>query len=93
MADTEVYPRLNELEEIIKNPAKHWYNKGVEIAKVFPELALNLATMPAHLALAKFLSKIAGVLAEARDEQLSTKEKIAKTGLYYLLKLQENAGR
>jgi len=93
LVETEVYPKLLELEAEVRNPAKHWYNKAVDAATAVPELAINLAAMPAHLAIAKFLSKIAVVLAEARDEQISKEDQVAKTGLYYLLKLRKTAAR
>jgi hypothetical protein len=45
------------------------YRKAVDIAKAVPELALNFSTMPAHLAIAKFMAKAAGVLADIRDSK------------------------
>jgi hypothetical protein len=76
------------LEAVIKNPAKHWYRKAVDIAKAVPELAVNFSTMPAHFAIAKFLARTAGVLADMRDLQISTQDQLARSGLYYLLKLR-----
>jgi hypothetical protein len=43
--------------------------------------------MPAHLAIAKFMAKAAGVLAVIRDSQISTQDQLARSGLHYLLKL------
>jgi len=34
------------------------------------------------------LDQIAGVLADVRDQQITTQDQIAKTGLYYLLKIR-----
>ena len=93
LAETDVYPKLAELDAVIQSPKKHWYRRGVDLAKDAPELAANFATMPMNLAIAKLLAKIAGTLADVRDEQSSTEEKIAKSGLYYLLKLRELGGR
>jgi hypothetical protein len=93
LVETEVYPKLAELEAVVKNPAKHWYNKAVDVAKAVPELAVNLAAIPANLAIAKFLAKIAVVLSQARDEQIAKEDQVAKTGLYYLLKLKDAAAR
>jgi hypothetical protein len=87
LVQTDVYPKLAELEAVTKDPTKHWYRKATDIAKAVPELALNFSTMPAHLAIAKFMAKAAGVLAVIRDSQISTQDQLARSGLHYLLKL------
>jgi len=92
LVQTDVYPRLAELEAIVKNPTKHWSRRAVDIAKAVPELALNFSTMPAKLAIAKFLATAAGVLADMRDSEISTQDQLTRSGLYYLLKLRD-AGR
>ena|ERR1700694_2904904 len=53
-----------------------------------PELATNFATMPKGIALAKVLGAIAQVLADVRDEELDKEGRLARSGIYYLLKLQ-----
>ena len=88
LAQTDVYPKLAELDAVIQNPHKHWYRRAVDLAKAAPELAANFATLPVGLAIAKVLSKIAGVFADVRDEQLSREKQVASTGLYFLLKLK-----
>lgn len=88
LVQTDVYPKLLELEAVIQNPHKHWYRRTVDLAKATPELAANFATLPLGLAIAKVLSKIAGVLTDMRDDQLSREKQVATTGLYYLLKLK-----
>ena len=45
--------------------------------------------MPMNLAIAQLLAKVAGTLADIRDEKLSTEDQIAKSGLYYLLKIKD----
>jgi hypothetical protein len=79
---------LAELDAVIQNPAKHWNRRAVDFAKDAPELAANFATLPTHLALTKCLPKIAGVLADVRYEQVPKNDQLARTGLYYLLKLK-----
>ena len=91
LVQTDVYPRLAELDAVIKNPTRHWYRRAVDLARAAPELAANFATMPVHIALAKSFAKIAGVLADVRDEQISTRDQMTKTGLYYLLKIRSAA--
>jgi hypothetical protein len=78
LVQTEVYPKLAELEAVIKDPGKHWYRRAVDMASAVPELAL---------AIAKFLAKTAGVLSDMRDTQLTKQDQLARSGLYYLLKL------
>jgi hypothetical protein len=55
------------------------------MASAVPELAQNFSMMP--LAIAKFLAKTAGVLSDMRDTQLTKQDQLARSGLYYLLKL------
>jgi hypothetical protein len=88
LVQTDVYPKLAELEAVIKDPAKHWYRRAVDMSKAMPELAVNFLTMPPHLAIAKFLAKTAEVLADMRESQLATQDQLAKSGLHYLLKLK-----
>jgi hypothetical protein len=90
LVQTDVYPKLAELDAVIQNPHKHWYRRAVDLAKS-PELAANFATLPVGLAIATVLAKIVGVLAGVRDEQLSREKQVASTGLYYLLKLKAAA--
>ena len=92
LVESDVYPKLVELDAVIQNPHKHWYRRAVDLAKAAPELAANFATLPASLAIAKVLTKVAGVLADVRDEQISRKEHATSTGLYYLLKLKAAGG-
>jgi hypothetical protein len=91
LVQTDVYPKLAELDAVIQNPHKHWYRRAVDLAKAAPELAANFATLPVGLAIAKVLAKIAGALADVRDEQLSREKQVSSTGLYYLLKLKATA--
>jgi hypothetical protein len=44
--------------------------------------------MPKGIALAKVLGAIAQVLADVRDEELDKEGRLARSGIYYLLKLQ-----
>ena len=89
LVETEVYPKLAELDAAIKDPAKHWYRRMIDIAKAVPELAANFLTMPRSLAIAKFLGNAASVLGDTRDSQLSREQQTTRSGLYYLLKLRK----
>jgi hypothetical protein len=89
LVETKVYPELNSLEAILKNPAKHWYRRAVDLAKSTPELASNFFTLPTSMALAKVLAKVAGALCDIRDERLTGEEQLARSGLNYLLKFRK----
>lgn len=89
LAETEVFPNLAELEAVIQNPKKHWYRRAADLAKDAPVLVGNFFKLPMGLALTGVLIKILGTLVEIRDEQLSTENQVAKSGLHYLLKLKE----
>jgi hypothetical protein len=90
IVETKVYPELGLLEGILKNPAKHWYQRVADAAKEAPELISNFFTMPTSMAVAKVLAKVAGVLADVRDEQREGEEQVARSGLNYLLKLRRH---
>ena len=77
LVQTDVYPRLSEMDAVVQNPTKHRYRRAADLARSAPELATNFAAMPVHIALAKSLAKIVGVLADVRDEQVSTQDQIA----------------
>ena len=85
---TDVFPKLADLDAVIQNPKKHWYRKAVDLAKEAPELAANFAKYRTPVALAKLLARFAETLRDVRDEQLSTEDQIARSGLYYLLKVK-----
>ena len=89
LMDTDVYPRLLELKELIEQPSKPWYNRAYDAVKSVPELAMACFTLPPNIALARILSEIAGVLVGVRQEQNSKAESVRRSGLYFLLKLAE----
>jgi hypothetical protein len=90
LVETTVYPQLCELEAVLKDPGKPWYKRAIDLARAAPELATNFATMPKSIALAKALGAIANALADVRDEQLDRENRLARSGIYYLLKLRKS---
>ena len=90
LVETRIYPELVHLEGKLKNPAKHWYRRAADLAKETPELISNFFALPTSMALAKVFAKLAGVLADVRDEQRAGEEQIARSGLNYLLKLRRH---
>lgn len=89
LVETSVYPQLHDLEAVLNDPGKHWYKRAVDLARAAPELATNFATMPKGIALAKLLGAIAKVFADVRDEQLDRDSRLARSGIYHLLKLRK----
>ena len=88
LVQTDVFPKLAELDAFIQNPKKHWYRRAVDLAKEAPELAANFAKYRTPVALAKLIARFAETLRDVRDEQLSAHDQIARSGLYYLLKVK-----
>ena len=89
LIDTVVYPELKELEQIMHDPGKPWYRRAVDLAKSAPEIVTNFSALPKNIALAMLFAKIAGALADARDEQRDRDHKLGRTGLHFLLKLKQ----
>jgi hypothetical protein len=87
LVETTVYPELCELEAMLTDPSKSWRKRVIELARSAPELLTNFATMPKNVALAKAIGAIAKALADVRDEQLDRENRLARSGIYYLLKL------
>ena len=75
LVQTDVYPRLAELDAVIKNPARHWYRRVVDLARAAPELAANFATMPVHIALAKCLTRLLACLPMSATSKSQPKTK------------------
>ena len=89
LVETSVYPELVELERVVHDPGKPWYRRAVDLARSAPEIITSFSAMPKNMALAILLGRIAGVLADARDEQLDKERKLGRTGLHFLLKLKQ----
>jgi hypothetical protein len=91
LVETTVFPQLKELEKVMHDPGKPWYRRAVDLAISAPELASSFLTMPTNLAIAKLLAKVAGTLADLRDEQRDKEHQLGRGGLHYLLKLQDKS--
>jgi hypothetical protein len=90
LVETPVYPELKELEKIVHDPEKPWYRRAVDLARSAPEVITSFSAMPKNLALAMLLGRIAGVLADATDEQRDKEHKLGRTGLHFLLQLKQH---
>lgn len=87
IVDTEVYPKVLELKDVLESPDKRWYNRAFDVAKQVPELATSFATLPTADAITKALTAVGGVLVDVH--QTSKKSAAKRTGFYYLLKLSK----
>lgn len=91
IVETCVLPELTDLRRFIEDPSGPWYRRVVGLFKFAPELLGNYATLSPTLASARVFAKLAEVLANTRDEQLSKEKAIKRSGLYYLLKVESRA--
>jgi hypothetical protein len=90
LAETNVYPELEELREALQAPAKPWHKRAVGFFKDVPDLVTGFATLPMNMAVAKVLVKLTTVLADLRDDELEKRNGAMKRGgLHYLLRLPE----
>jgi hypothetical protein len=89
LAETSVYPELADLRKTIEDPGRPWHRRAVDLAMNIPELASAFATLPTHLAFSKVFASIAQALAGERDAQLEKQRKIERSGLAFLLKIEE----
>ncbi len=87
IVETVVYPELEHLKSVLKNPGKNWYQRAGDLAKSGPELVSNFFTLPTNIALAKLLAKFTGILADVRQDQIERDDRVSRSGLGYLLKL------
>jgi len=89
LVETTVYPKLEELRNIIHDPSRPWYKRTIDLVKSSPELATNFILMPKYLAIAKLLAKMASTLAGPQDDKLDKEHKMNRSGFHYLLKIEE----
>lgn len=92
LIETTVYPELEELKQVIQDPAKPWHKRAISLAKSTPELVTNFLTMPKTFASLKLFSKLITELFGITEEEIDKKGKIKRSGLTYLLRLKEKIG-
>jgi hypothetical protein len=92
LVETTVYPEVEELRQALADPQKPWYRHAIDFGKSVPELAICFTSMPLNIAMAKSLASIAAILGDSQDNVVDRKRKIAQSGMYYLLKLEETLG-
>lgn len=91
IAETRVYPQLEELRAAIDNPSKPWHKRAVALFNDVPEIAHSFISEPKHIAIAKTMRKLMTVFADLRDEQLDAANQRSRHNFQYLLRLPEIA--
>jgi hypothetical protein len=87
--ETEIVPAMDELRSTMNNPARPWFKRAVDAAKVFPSIAgAYLAGGPAAVA-AMAITKSAEQFFVEVAAHGDRKEALKRSGLYYLLKLEQ----
>ena len=87
VVESEVVPSLAELKDAIERPGKRWYGRAFDTVKQVPALVTSFATMPANIVIAQALAAIGGIFVDLQAE--NAKKDTSRSGMYYLLKLQE----
>jgi hypothetical protein len=87
IVQTDVEPALAELRNELAKPARGWLTRTFDLAKQVPVLATTFATMPREIAYAHVLAALGGLLTDLNDK--SPKKTAARSGMYYLLRLQK----
>jgi hypothetical protein len=85
---TEIVPVMDALRSSMNDPARPWYNRATDHAKVLAELGASFFAMDPTTALAKTLAKYAGVLGAELTAKGNQRTNLQRSGLYYLLSLQ-----
>lgn len=88
IAETQVEPSLAELRAGLERTGSDWYKRAYDLAKEVPTLATMYATMPKEIAIAKALAMFGGVFQDIRSTSNGKKD-AAKSGMYYLLRMQD----
>lgn len=88
IAETQVEPSLAELRAGLERSGSNWYKRTYDLVKEVPELATIYATMPKEIAIAKVLAMIGGMFVDSHTTS-SGKKEASKSGMYYLLRLQD----
>ncbi len=93
IAETDIFPRLEELKAFISNPSRPWYRRAVDVVKATPELVSSFFTLPTDIVVAKVLAKFVEVLADLNDEKMDKDGRMKRSGFYYLLRMSDRLGR
>jgi hypothetical protein len=85
---TEIAPVMDALRSSMNDPARPWYSRLGDHAKVLAELGASFFAMEPTTAIARALAKYAGVLGAELTAKGEQRANLQRSGLYYLLSLQ-----
>jgi hypothetical protein len=85
---TEVVPVMDALRSSMSDPARPWYNRVTDHVRVVANLGASFLVMDPTAALARALTKYAGVLGAEVTARGDQRHNLRRSGLYYLLSLQ-----
>jgi hypothetical protein len=85
---TEIVPVLDSLRAALSAPARPWYRRVFEGAKVTAQVGLGFVTMEPNSAMANALVKYAGLFADEFTAEGDHRAALKRSGLYYLLNLE-----
>jgi hypothetical protein len=85
-------PPPDAFRSAMNDPARPWYNRVTDHAKVLAELGANFFAMDPTTAIAKAPSKYAGMLGAELTAKGDQRANLQRSGLYYLLSLQRFHG-
>jgi hypothetical protein len=85
---TEIVPVMDALRSSMNDPARPWYHRLTDHAKVLAELGASFFALDPTTAIARALAKHAGVLGAELTAKGDQRASLQRSGLYYLLSLQ-----
>ncbi len=89
LAETTVYPQLEELKDFIESPKRPWTSRAIDFIKATPQLVSSFFTLPTNIAVANVLAKFVDVLSDIRNESIDKNQVMKRSNMYYLLKIQD----
>jgi hypothetical protein len=78
---TEIVPVMDSLRSAMNDPPRPWYNRVTDHAKVLAELGASFFAMDPTTAIAKALSKYAGVLGAELTAKGEQRANLQRSGL------------
>lgn len=91
LVQTEIVPALDELRQLVSDPARPWHKRAVDGIRVTATIAGSCLTMNWGKALGELLTALAPQLFTELDAKGDKNQTLRRSDLYYLLKVQRAA--
>lgn len=88
LVQTEIVPTLDELRQLASDPTRPWYKRAVDGIKMAAALTGACMTADREKALGALLTTIAPMFFAEVEAKGDKSQKVRRSDLYYLLKLQ-----